>query len=206
MKNNKKSVKLRGKQIMVVGLIALVLSAGYYRWTIGALRSDAVGVSSTTLPSDNNEKEETFFNKSDENKEDNKEDNKEETNDSEKSDDATYSGDILARSRQERDALRGDVVDKWKEIASNKDAAESTKKQAEENVIKQTKQAENENNIETAIKSKGFEDCYAKVSDSGVSVIVKGGNLDNSTVAQIKDIIIDETGVDASQIKISSEQ
>ena len=69
-----------------------------------------------------------------------------------------------------------------------------------------TKYSVNENALETGVKSKGFEDCFAQVSDSGVSVVVKGGNLDSASVAQIKDIIIAETGVAASQIKISSEQ
>ena len=68
-------------------------------------------------------------------------------------------------------------MDKWKEISSNKDATESAKKEAESNIVKLTKYSENENAIETGVKSKGFEDCFAQVSDSGVSVVVKGGKL-----------------------------
>ena len=63
--NSKKKAKFRGKQVLVVGLIALVLAAGYYRWTISAVKSDAVSVSSTAAPDD----AETFWsnNKNDEN-------------------------------------------------------------------------------------------------------------------------------------------
>ncbi|MFQ9887657.1 MAG: hypothetical protein ACLRXH_03185 [Monoglobus pectinilyticus] len=69
--NSKKKAKFRGKQVLVVGLIALVLAAGYYRWTISAVKSDAVSVSSTAAPDD----AETFWsnNKNDENKDNNDE-------------------------------------------------------------------------------------------------------------------------------------
>lgn len=218
-KNSKKSTKFRGKQILVVGLIALVLAAGYYRWTIGAIRSDAVSVSSTAAPSDSQsdsaDKDAQTFWGGDENKNEDENKNNEDKNNNEKNDNSNTeqensnsqsASDIISRSRQDRDTLRGDTMDKWKEIAANKDAGETTKKQAEENIVKLTKYSENENAIETNVKSKGFSDCFAQVSESGVSVIVKGGNLDSASVAQIKDIIIGETGVPASQIKISSEQ
>ncbi|MCI5893337.1 MAG: SpoIIIAH-like family protein [Clostridiales bacterium] len=212
-KNSKKTVKFRGKQVFVVGLIALVLAAGYYRWTVGAIRSDAVSVSSTAAPSntesdaDKEKDTETFWggNSDDSNK---NESGSDENNSNENNGQGSTqsSVNVISRSRQDRDALRGDTMDKWKEIASNKDASESAKKQAEDNIVKLTKYSENENAIETNVKAKGFEDCFAQVSESGVSVIVKGGNLDSASVAQIKDIIIAETGVAASQIKISSEQ
>lgn len=206
--NSKKKAKFRGKQVLVVGLIALVLSAGYYRWTISAVKSDAVSVSSTAAPDD----AETFWsnNKNDENKDNNDEkQNNSDNNEQQNQDNQNNQGqsaNVITQSRQDRDKLRGDTMDKWKEISSNKDATESAKKEAESNIVKLTKYSENENAIETGVKSKGFEDCFTQVSDSGVSVIVKGGNLDSASVAQIKDIIIAETGVAASQIKISSEQ
>lgn len=209
-KSNKsgKSMKFRGKQIFVVGLIALVLAAGYYRWTVGAIRSDAVSVSSTAAPSTDDENKadaETFWGGSnDENKNESKDENKEELKD--ESRETQSKSDVINQSRQDRDKLRGETMDKWKEISSNKDAGEAAKKQAEDNIVKLTGYSENENAIETGVKAKGFDDCFAQVSDSGVTVIVKGGNLDSASVAQIKDIIIGETGAAASQIKISSEQ
>lgn len=212
-KNSKKTVKFRGKQVFVVGLIALVLAAGYYRWTVGAIRSDAVSVSSTAAPSntesdaDKEKDTETFWGgNSDDGNKNESGSNENISNENNGQGSTQSSVNVISRSRQDRDALRGDTMDKWKEIASNKDASESAKKQAEDNIVKLTKYSENENAIETNVKAKGFEDCFAQVSESGVSVIVKGGNLDSASVAQIKDIIIAETGVAASQIKISSEQ
>lgn len=188
-----------GRQVLVVGLVALVLAAGYYRWTLGEVKPEAVSVAGSSAPAE----EAAFFSK----------DNKEQGEDEEKGEEQQENGNqeqagvnVITRARQDRDKLRGETMDKWKEISSNKEATEAAKKEAEDNIVKLTKYSENENAIETNVKSKGFDDCFAQVGDSGVSVIVKGGNLDSPTVAQIKDIIIGETGVSASQIKISSEQ
>lgn len=206
-----KGLRFRGKQIFVVGLIALVLAAGYYRWTMGALNPDAVSVSSTAAPSpessDDGKDTETFWGGKDDNANEDKDENKTEDNNENASDVQNQSdANILNRSRQDRDKLRGETMDKWKEISSNKDASESAKKQAEDNIVKLTEYSENENTIETNVKAKGFDDCFAQVGESGVTLIVKGGSLDSASVAQLKDIIIAETGVAASQIKISAEQ
>lgn len=194
-----KKDRFRGRQVLVVGLVALVLAAGYYRWTLGEVKLEAVSVAGSSAPAE----EAAFFSK----------DNKEQGEDEEKGEEQQENGNqeqagvnVITRARQDRDKLRGETMDKWKEISSNKEATEAAKKEAEDNIVKLTKYSENENAIETNVKSKGFDDCFAQVGDSGVSVIVKGGNLESPTVAQIKDIIIGETGVSASQIKISSEQ
>lgn len=228
-----KKVKYRGKQVLVVGLVALVLAAGYYRWTLDAVRSDAVSVSSTAAPEENTADTETNVpvattaptggTESTDGAESSEaafwplggddDSGEEQDTDSESSEgDPAESGvsdsagaNVAAQSRQDRDKLRGETLDTWKQIASNKDASENAKKEAEDNIVKLTGYSESENAIETAVKTKGFEDCFAMISDSGVSVIVKGGELSGESVAQIKDIIITETGVAASQIKISSE-
>ncbi len=207
-----------GRQLLVVGLVALVLAAGYYRWTLGSIENEAVSVSSTAgpespSPADAAKKEdaETFWSKD---KDDEKSDDNNNTdnndggetepsgeNDSKQSDSAS----VIIKARQDRDRLRGETMDRWKEIAANSDASESAKKEAEDSVLRLTEYSEQENAIETNVKSKGFDDCFAQVTDSGVSVIVKGGKTDSAAVAQIKDIIIAETGAAASKIKISAE-
>ncbi len=212
-----------GRQLLVVGLVALVLAAGYYRWTLGNIENEAVSVSSTAGPESpspteaaKTEDAETFWSKdkddgdkekSDDNNNNNDENNDDSgavqsgENDSNKSD----SGSVIIKARQDRDRLRGETMDRWKEIAANSDASESAKKEAEDSVLRLTEYSEQENAIETNVKSKGFDDCFAQVTDSGVSVIVKGGKTDSAAVAQIKDIIIAETGAAASKIKISAE-
>ncbi len=212
-----------GRQLLVVGLVALVLAAGYYRWTLGNIENEAVSVSSSAgpesaSPAETAKKEdaETFWSKDKDNDDkENSDDNNNNNNENNNGGGAEQSGEndskqsdpgsIIIKARQDRDRLRGETMDRWKEIAANSDASESAKKEAEDSVLRLTEYSEQENAIETNVKSKGFDDCFAQVTDSGVSVIVKGGSTDSAAVAQIKDIIIAETGAAASKIKISAE-
>ena len=61
---------------------------------------------------------------------------------------------------------------------------------------------EKESSIETLVKAKGFEDCLVVLSDDTVSVMVKTGGLEAQQVAQIKEIVIAETALPGSSIKI----
>ena len=58
--------------------------------------------------------------------------------------------------------------------------------------------------IENLVTAKGYADCVAFISDESVSVVVSAqeGGLTDADVARITEIVTDETGYEASQIKI----
>lgn len=58
--------------------------------------------------------------------------------------------------------------------------------------------------IENLVVAKGYADCVAFISEGGVSVVVSApdSTLQEADVARIAEIVMDETGVPASQIKI----
>lgn len=58
--------------------------------------------------------------------------------------------------------------------------------------------------IENLVIAKGYTDCVAFISEGGVSVVVSAqdSTLQDADVARITEIVMDETGVPASQIKI----
>ena len=58
--------------------------------------------------------------------------------------------------------------------------------------------------IENLVIAKGYTDCVAFISEGGVSVVVSAveGGLQDADAARITEIVMDETGVPASQIKI----
>ncbi len=61
---------------------------------------------------------------------------------------------------------------------------------------------EAENDIETLVKAKGFEECVAVISDGGCTVIVKSDGLIAEQVAQILEIAMTNSGLPASKIKV----
>ena len=56
--------------------------------------------------------------------------------------------------------------------------------------------------VEEMIKAKGFEDCVAIISGDNINVIVKSDGLMTSEVAQITDIVMNQTGFFAENIRI----
>ena len=61
---------------------------------------------------------------------------------------------------------------------------------------------EKENNIETLLKAKGFEETVAVIGDSGITVIVKSEGLTSPQTLQIQDIVTQESKIPLGNIKI----
>ena len=58
--------------------------------------------------------------------------------------------------------------------------------------------------IENLVTAKGYADCVAFIGENSVSVVVSnnGAGLTDADVARITEIVTDETGMEAGQIKI----
>ena len=61
---------------------------------------------------------------------------------------------------------------------------------------------EQENNIETLLKAKGFEKVVVVINDTGITVVVKSEGLTSGQTLQIQDIVTTETNIELSNIKI----
>jgi stage III sporulation protein AH len=87
------------------------------------------------------------------------------------------------------------------------DSDESTgeeKTRAAEAIARIASYIEAESNIETLVKSKGFSQCVAVVSEDNVSVIVgTEDTLMANELAQIKEIVYLQTGVDPTAMRIT---
>ncbi|MEG2119728.1 MAG: SpoIIIAH-like family protein, partial [Pseudoflavonifractor sp.] len=59
--------------------------------------------------------------------------------------------------------------------------------------------------IENLVIAKGYTDCIAFIGDKSVSVVVDGpdGGLTDADVAKISEIVIEETGLDAGNVRIT---
>lgn len=162
----------------MLGLVALVITAGYYRWTVEQEKiMTAVPTAGDALPvNSEQEQQEEVVEKDDE----------------------------IAKLKQERDSARSLSVEEWKKVSGSSENSAEARKEAENKVIKATENAEKERNIETQIVGKGYEGCIAYVDENGVSVTVKGGEINGAAVAQMKDIIVTETNVPVKNIKINA--
>ena len=76
------------------------------------------------------------------------------------------------------------------------------KAEAQSKISKIATDIQNEANIETLVKAKGFEECVAIISDDAVSVIVSAEALQANEAAQILSIVYDTTGISPEKISI----
>ncbi len=167
---------LKGKQILLIGLMLLVIVAGYYRWTQNN-SDEAVTVTSDTLPADA------------------------EASPVSESDDSYF-----ITARRDRDSARDKSMEVWNDIILKDESSPEAKSEAQSKISQNAEYIEYENRIESLVRSKGYEDCIAFVDESGVSAVVKSDGLTAADAAQIKDIIVDQTGTAVSNIKISSKK
>lgn len=105
-------------------------------------------------------------------------------------------------ARTERQTARADSMAELKEIAENKSVDEDARKEASEKSLALASAADTEASIESLIKAKGFKDCIAVIGTDGISVVVKSGDLLDSQIMQIKDIVMSQTEFDEASIKI----
>lgn len=197
-KQKSQNFKFRGKQILLLGLVALVISAGYYRWTIEREElASSIPTANEALPVEADGGD----NKGDENKDNNGTEQKSGNNQNDNG--GTQSEDI-AKLRKDRDSARSASVEEWKKLKADEKSSQESRKDAENKIKQATESADAERRIETQIKAKGYDDCFAYISENGISVTVKGGQIDGSKVAAMKDIIVTETHIPVKNIKINA--
>ena len=197
-KQKSQNFKFRGKQILLLGLVALVISAGYYRWTIEREElASSIPTANEALPVEADGGD----NKGDENKDNNVTEQKSDNN---QNDNGGTQNEDIAKLRKDRDAARSASVEEWKKLKSDEKSSQESRKDAENKIKQATESADAERRVETQIKAKGYDDCFAYISENGISVTVKGGQIDGSKVAAMKDIIVTETHIPVKNIKINA--
>ncbi len=57
--SQKRKFNLKGKQVLLLGLVALVITAGYYRWTVETEKYNTLPVTGDAVPVENGEEAQT---------------------------------------------------------------------------------------------------------------------------------------------------
>lgn len=191
---------LRAKQILVTGLVALVLVAGYYRWTE---ENKTLEVANKGMITKNDETNDEISKEYDDFEDEsvvyvNAEAEPQST--------AISQGTDFSEARRERDSVRGRSVDILKEITEDENSTDEAKQEAQKKISDAAANTQSEGIIEGLVKTKGYSDCITYIENGEVRVIVQGNVLDAGSVSQIKDIVVSQTGILPKNIKISSQE
>ena len=101
-----------------------------------------------------------------------------------------------------REEARDEALDVLKLVAESDESTEAAKTEATAKISQIAVDIQNEANIESLVKAKGFEECVAVISDGAVSVIVKAESLKAAEAAQIFTIVYETTGISPERISI----
>ena len=118
---------------------------------------------------------------------------------------AVYTGgDYFASARLTRQQARDSALAILQDSIANESADETMKEANGEAIQTLASYTVSEAQIENLVTAKGYTDCVAFIGDESVSVVVSAreGGLTDADVAKITEIVTDETGMEASQVKI----
>lgn len=112
------------------------------------------------------------------------------------------STDYFAAVRLSRQEARDSAVNLLQEAMAYGDSAQQQQSSAQLEKIVQTGLCEAQ--IESLVIAKGYADCVAYMSDSGISVAVASpeGGMKNTDVAVIADIVLTQTDLTIDQIHV----
>lgn len=112
-----------------------------------------------------------------------------------------YEDSYFASAQLSRRQARDEAIAVLQSVVSSS-ADEVSREQANADISRIASEMQTEANIETLIRSKGFEDCVAVISEGNASVIVRSDGLLPNELSQIKEIVWEQAGIDPLNIKI----
>ena len=101
-----------------------------------------------------------------------------------------------------RKQSRDEAIDVLKLVAESEESSAEAKAEAAAKISQIAVDIQNEANIETLVKAKGFEECVAVIAEDSVSVIVKAESLQANQAAQILTIVYETTGIARENVSI----
>ena len=117
--------------------------------------------------------------------------------------DAKVYSDYFINFQSERNNIRAQEIDYLRSIISQQGTDKETLDNAQNRLLELVNNMEQEFSIENKIKARGFLDAAVLLKNGMVSVIIDGDSLTDEDVARILDIVKNETGIAAEQIRIS---
>ena len=106
--------------------------------------------------------------------------------------------DYFASARLSREQSRDEAVETMARMMENGGSNEDVSAAA----LQITTAMEQEADIESLVRAKGFTDCIAYVDTDSVSVVVQAESLESEQIAQIRDIVLNSSDIAVENIKI----
>ncbi|MCM1306725.1 MAG: SpoIIIAH-like family protein [Bacteroides sp.] len=116
--------------------------------------------------------------------------------------DNTVTQTFFAAARSDRDATRESEFLWLDAIVKSDSSSASAKTEAEQQKMLLIKRMEQELNLETTIKGKGFEEAIVTIGDGGISVVVGKAELTKAEANQVLATVVTEMNCDPNNVKV----
>ncbi len=107
----------------------------------------------------------------------------------------------FASTQVSRDRARDEALAVLQNVVDSSEADSAEKNQALEDIATMAANIEAEANIEAMVMAKGFEQCVAIVNDGTCTVVVMSEGLLPNQMAQINEIVYEQTGIKPVNVK-----
>ena len=108
----------------------------------------------------------------------------------------------FASAQLSRKQARDQALAVLQTVVDSASADALAREQASDDISRIASEMQTEANVETLIKSKGFEECVAVIAEGSASIIVRSDGLLPNELSQIKEIVYEHAGIDPVSIKI----
>ena len=116
--------------------------------------------------------------------------------------DAAQENDYFTSAALTRQQSRDEAIDVLKLVTENAESSEEARAEAASRISQIALDIQNEANIETLVKAKGFAECVTVISEGAVSVVVQKDELKAADTAQILTIVYETTGISPDKVSI----
>lgn len=116
----------------------------------------------------------------------------------------TISGDYFASAKLKREQTRSKNKAMLMDLLADTSATEEQRNVAFGKIVALAETAEIENATELLLEAKGFDGAVVSIVDESVDVVINASAVTDGQIAQIEDIVIRKTGMNAENIVVSA--
>lgn len=198
-------MKIGKKQLILTGLVLTLGAAVYLNWQFSSNTDLLSGSDAVSVSKELGEAE--FVNTSSDKKagESTAQKSTELSSSKESTASASKSSDeYFSQAKVNRQQTQDDIAEMTKKILESSEESDTAKAEAVAKAAELATVMEQQTNVESLIKAKGFEECMVFIQNGECSIVVRDSDLTADDALIIKDIATGQTGITVDKIKVTA--
>ncbi len=198
-------MKIGKKQLILTGLVLTLGAAVYLNWQFSGNTDLLSGSDAVSVSKELGEAE--FVNTSSDKKagESTAPKSTEQSSSKESTASASKSSDeYFSQAKVNRQQTQDDIAEMTKKILESSEESDTAKAEAVAKAAELATVMEQQTNVESLIKAKGFEECMVFIQNGECSIVVRDSDLTADDALIIKDIATGQTGITVDKIKVTA--